>query len=77
MADVGSYRIRWAVVTILGRRDCRERMCIAERRYGVLGLRFWFPFQAAEWRRSEGQALRDIEWDKALRAPLPAARQVI
>lgn len=40
--NVGDYRIRWAVVTCMGGRFVRrERLCIAERRYSLLGLKFW------------------------------------
>ena len=67
------YRIRWAIVSHSnGYRFRRERMCLAERRHSVLGIKFWFPFEGAEWRWDEQDALRDIERDKNLRAPLPA-----
>lgn len=69
MAAVGSYRIRWSVISYgNGHRITRERMCIAERRYRFIG---WWPTQGSEWRFDEDQAMRDIERDKALREPLP------
>lgn len=79
MADrVGSYRIRWAVVSHgNGHRFRRERMCIAERRCSFLGLfGFWFPFEGGEWRFHERDALRDIERDRELRRALPPATVV-
>lgn len=73
MAKVGDYRIRWAIVSYgNGYRLSRERMCLAERRYWLC----WFPMQGSEWRFEEGQALRDIERDRMLRAPLPAAKVI-
>jgi hypothetical protein len=69
MADVGSYRVRWAVVNYgNGRKLSREIMCIAERRYRWLG---WWPIRGADWALSEAEARSDIDRDRALRRPLP------
>jgi hypothetical protein len=71
---IGSYRIRWARVTILGHRFThRERRCIAERRYRFFG---WWPLSCAEWRTSEAKAETDIERDREMRMPLPRTRPV-
>lgn len=74
MAEVGSYRIRWANVQVAnGRSFSRHRMCIAERRYRWFG---WWPCRNSDWAHSEDSAFRDIEHDKALRTPLPVPRIV-
>jgi hypothetical protein len=73
MSRIGEYRIRWGIVSYgNGYRISRERMCIAERRYW-LG---WWPVAESDWHFDEAKALRDIERDKAIRAPLPATKQV-
>jgi hypothetical protein len=73
IANAGTYRVRWAVVSHSnGYRFSREKMCIAERRYSFLGLfGFWLPFEGAEWRFDERRAEQDIERDRYLREPLP------
>jgi hypothetical protein len=79
MADVGTYRIRWAVVSHSnGHRISRERMCIGERRYSFLGLfGFWFPFEGAEWHFDERRAEQDIERDRELRTALPVPTLIV
>jgi hypothetical protein len=73
MADVGSYRIRWANVQHSnGRRFSTERMCLAERRYWF----GWWPVRDGDWRFEEQAALNDIERDKWLRKPLPTPKVV-
>lgn len=66
MANLGSYRIRWARVRRLnGQRSTKERMCIGERRFR-LG---WWPI--GEWRFRDSDAQDDIESDRRLRNSLP------
>lgn len=79
MADsVSDYRIRWANVLNLSSGHMpggnKQRMCIAERRTGFLCFRFWWPVN--DWRWSEASALRDVEYDRHLRSPLPAPEAI-
>lgn len=71
---VTEYRIRWARVDVCnGYRCWRERRCIAERRISVLGIwSFWFPIGEMQWRTTEEEAMMDVDYDKKMRAPLPA-----
>lgn len=64
------YRIRWA--NVRDRRGWLTRMCIAERKTW-LG---WWPVANSDWRHHEEKAERDIQDDKALRAPLPAPKEM-
>ena len=75
MAD---YRIRWSIITVGdGYRLYRERRCIAERRVMLFWIvPVWVPLFGADWRESEEQALRDVEYDRYLRDPLPGPKAV-
>ena len=71
MAERGDYRVREAVVDVCnGYTSHRERMFIAERRVGLFGLAFWCPVDDGGWRYTADEAMRDIERDAYLRAPL-------
>lgn len=72
------YRIRWSVITVgNGYRLYRERRCIAERRVMLFWLLpIWSPLFGADWRATEEQALRDVEYDRQLRSPLPDPKAV-
>ena len=72
------YRIRWDRVEVCnGYRCWRERRCIAERRVSVLGIwSLWLPAPECHWRTTEAEAVRDINNDKQMRAPLPAIKLV-
>ncbi|MBA3670256.1 MAG: hypothetical protein H0W71_09400 [Sphingomonas sp.] len=73
-AKIGSYRIRWAVVSYgNGHRLFQERMCIAERLYRLFG---WWPTTNGEWRFNEEQAHQDIERDRIVRSPLPKPKVI-
>lgn len=72
-SPLGAYRIRWANI-ITDRRGTEVRMCIAERRVRFIIFRFWMPVN--NWRPTEAAALRDVEYDKFLRSPLPTPRIV-
>lgn len=66
------YRVKEARVECCdGSRFWHERRFGAERRIRFLWvLSFWFPVLDFAWRRSHDEAMRDIEHDAELRAPL-------
>lgn len=68
------YRIRWDRVTNFNK---TERRCIAEKQLIVFKIfEFWLPLTNGYWRRTEEEAHRDIESDKALFAPLPEPTEI-
>lgn len=69
---MAEYRIRWAKVTGPWK-DGRRRMCIAERKVRLFYLLpVWWPVEHGNWRSSEADCQKDIDFDGKFRRPLPA-----
>lgn len=67
---MSEYRIRWAKVTGPWKGG-RRRMCAAEKRVRFLWLfPIWCPLEHGEWRYSEAECQRDIDYDIQFNRPL-------
>jgi hypothetical protein len=73
-----TYRVVCCNVEVCNGYSCRrELLYIAERQVKFLGLKFWMTVRNADWRKTQTDALHDIDLDYAFRLNPPRPLLVV